>query len=144
MAGREQSDWKLLGSRYNGSKSSKIVISLLNLPVLLPSPTNHFPLAAHIASFAALFSSNLARDERDVFTTKMNDKCCYEFNVCYFSFFIFICSALFCSALFCLLSSYSKSSSSSTFWVALFHLVGVICTGRWAGERKDRISLVTL
>ena len=27
---------------------------------------------------------------------------------------------------------------------ALFHLVGVICTGRWAGERKERISEVTL
>ena len=25
-----------------------------------------------------------------------------------------------------------------------FHLVGVIWTGRWAGERKERISEVTL
>ena len=27
---------------------------------------------------------------------------------------------------------------------SLFHLVGVIWTGRWAGERKERISEVTL
>ena len=30
-----------------------------------------------------------------------------------------------------------------TFWVAL-HLVGVIWTGRWAGDRKERITEVTL
>jgi len=32
----------------------------------------------------------------------------------------------------------------SIFFVPSFHLAGVIYTGRWAGERKERISEVTL